>query len=251
MFFKCENISFKYSQNLILNNVSLELKKGQFTGLVGDNGSGKSTLMKVLSGIYEPFEGKISIYEEELNLQNRLKIGYIFQNPENQIVGVTVEEDVAFGLENIGYPEDLMVKRIDWALDITGLKDMRKRDPNTLSGGQKQRLAISSILAMNPEIIFMDEPTTMLDPVGRKEVYGVIKTLISMGKTIVIASHHSEDLNEVERIIALKKGNLVFDGNREEFYNKNVVINIEKPFEFRLKDHYNMDLKTLEKNLCQ
>jgi len=248
MFFGCKNIGFSYGDNEILKDISLEFKKGEFTGLVGDNGSGKSTLMKIISGIFTEFDGKVIFKDEELNEDSRIKVGYIFQNPENQIVGVTVEEDVAFGLENIGVEREEMIKRIKWALEVVGLKGLEKSDPNALSGGQKQRLAIASIVAMEPEVILMDEPTTMLDPVGRREVYKVIKKLVNLGKTIVIASHHSADLEEVSRIIALKQGKVHFDGSREEFY-KNHKFNIEYPIDFEVKKYTQKDYEELVKYL--
>ncbi|BBE29876.1 energy-coupling factor transporter ATP-binding protein EcfA1 [Tepiditoga spiralis] len=249
MILKCENINYNYGKRKVINNVSLGIKKGQFTGIVGDNGSGKSTLMKILSGILFDYNGKVFFENEELNEKNRIKIGYIFQNPENQIVGVTIEEDVAFGMENMGVPRKEMIKKIQWALSIVGMSGFEKRDPNTLSGGQKQRLAIASILAMDPEVIFMDEPTTMLDPVGRLEVYTVIKKLVELKKTVVIASHHSQDLRDVERIIALKNGKIIFDGNKNNFYKTN-KLNIEEPIEIRTKKILHMNYEELVNKLA-
>ncbi len=163
--------------------MNLEIEKGEFIGLVGYNGSGKSTLLKVMSGILQPYSGNVYFKDETLDEKNRIKIGYIFQNPENQIIGVTVEEDVAFGLENIGVPpREEMIDRINWALSIVNLKGLEHADPNTLSGGQKQRLAIASILVMEPEVILMDEPTSMLDPKGRNEIYNVIKKINKDGR---------------------------------------------------------------------
>lgn len=248
MFFGCKNIGFSYGENKILENINIEFEKGEFTGLVGDNGSGKSTLMKIISGIFTEYDGEVVFKGENLNEDTRIKVGYIFQNPENQIVGVTVEEDVAFGLENIGVEREEMLRRIKWALEVVGLKGLEKSDPNALSGGQKQRLAIASIVAMEPEIILMDEPTTMLDPVGRREVYKVIKRLVNLGKTIIIASHHSADLEDVSRIVALKDGKVHFDGTRDKFYN-NHDFNIEYPIEFEVKKKTDKDYGELVKYL--
>ncbi|MGM0641214.1 MAG: energy-coupling factor ABC transporter ATP-binding protein [Thermotogota bacterium] len=248
MFFGCKNINFSYGNTKILQNINIEFEKGEFTGLVGDNGSGKSTLMKIISGIFTEYDGEVFFKGENLDDKSRIKVGYIFQNPENQIVGVTVEEDVAFGLENIGVEREEMLKKIKWALEVVGLKGLEKSDPNALSGGQKQRLAIASIVAMEPEIILMDEPTTMLDPVGRREVYKVIKRLVNLGKTIIIASHHSDDLEDVSRIIALKEGKVHFDGTRDDFYKHN-DFNIEYPIEFEVKKHTNKDYEELVKYL--
>jgi len=241
-------MGFSYGENKILKDINIEFEKGEFTGLVGDNGSGKSTLMKIMSGIFTEYDGEVVFKEESLNEDTKIKVGYIFQNPENQIVGVTVEEDVAFGLENIGTEREEMLRRIKWALEVVGLKGLEKSDPNSLSGGQKQRLAIASIVAMDPEVILMDEPTTMLDPVGRREVYKVIKRLVNLGKTIIIASHHSADLEEVSRIVALKDGKVHFDGKRDEFY-KNHDFNIEYPIEFEIKKKINKNYDELVKYL--
>lgn len=250
MFFGCENLSFKYGNVEVLKNVNLEIEKGEFIGLVGYNGSGKSTLLKVMSGILQPYSGNVYFKDKTLDEKNRIKIGYIFQNPENQIIGVTVEEDVAFGLENIGVPREEMIDRINWALSIVNLKGLEHADPNTLSGGQKQRLAIASILVMEPEVILMDEPTSMLDPKGRNEIYNVIKKLIKMGETIIIASHQPSDLEEVDRIIALDKGEIIFDGLKEEFYSKN-IIDVELPFKTKIEKKLNLGFEKLVDELCQ
>lgn len=250
MFFGCEDISYFFGDKEVLKNISIDIKKGEFVGLVGDNGSGKSTFMKILSGIYEYKTGKVIFNDEVLNEKTKNKIGYVFQNPENQIVGVTVEEDVAFGMENTGVPRDEMKKKVEWALDIVGLNGKENTDPNTLSGGQKQRLAIASIVAMDPDVIFMDEPTTMLDPIGRREVYGVIKKLVEIGKTVIIASHHYQDLKEVNRIIALSDGKLIFNGDREKLYSKRVS-NVEIPFDITIKKEFKMSVQEMIDKLCR
>jgi energy-coupling factor transport system ATP-binding protein len=250
MFFGCKNLSFKYGDNEVLKNVNLEIEKGEFIGLVGYNGSGKSTLLKVMSGILQPYSGNVYFKNEPLDEKNRIKIGYIFQNPENQIIGVTVEEDVAFGLENIGVSREKMIERINRALSIVNLKGFEHADPNTLSGGQKQRLAIASILVMGPEVILMDEPTSMLDPKGRNEIYSVIKNLIKMGETIIIASHQPSDLEEVDRIIALDKGEIIFNGLKDEFYSKN-IIDVELPFKTKIEKKLNLGFEKLVDELCQ
>ncbi|HOB16089.1 MAG TPA: ATP-binding cassette domain-containing protein [Defluviitoga sp.] len=250
MFFGCKNLSFKYGENEVLKNININIEKGEFIGLVGYNGSGKSTLLKVMSGILQPYSGEVYFKNHALDEKNRRKIGYIFQNPENQIIGVTVEEDVAFGLENIGVPREKMIEKIEWALSTVNLKGLEHADPNTLSGGQKQRLAIASILVMEPEVILMDEPTSMLDPKGRNEIYNVIKKLIEMGETIVIASHQPSDLEDVTRIIALDKGDIIFDGPKEEFYSKN-IIEVELPFRTKIKKELNLGFEKLVDELCR
>ena len=250
MFFGCENLNFEYADQKILKDLTLNFNKGEFVGLVGDNGSGKSTLMKVLSGILLPQSGKVLFDDTVMSPKNKQYVGYIFQNPENQIVGVTVEEDVAFGLENIGIQRESMIELISWALDVVGLSKYAKADPNTLSGGQKQRLAIAAIVAMKPEIILMDEPTTMLDPIGRSEVYEVIKKLVSLKKTIIIASHHSDDLSWVNRIIGLKEGKIIFDGSRDSFYSSGKLA-VEVPFDIKLKKNFNKSFEQMVDHLCQ
>ncbi|MDY6894289.1 MAG: ATP-binding cassette domain-containing protein [Thermotogota bacterium] len=250
MFFGCKNLSFSYYEKKVLTNINLDVKKGEFIGLVGSNGSGKSTLLKLLCGILSPQEGEVIIKDQKLDESNRIKVGYIFQNPENQIIGVTVEEDVAFGLENIGVPREKMLEKIEWALSTVGLEGLNHADPNALSGGQKQRLATASILAMEPEIILMDEPTSMLDPKGRNEIYKVIRNLREIGETIIIASHHSSDLEHVDKIIALNDGEIVFEGDKNQFY-KNNVIQSELPFNEKIKREFNTDLKELVDEICR
>jgi len=250
MFFGCKNLSFSYYEKKVLTNINLDVKKGEFIGLVGSNGSGKSTLLKLLCGILSPQEGEVIIKDQKLDESNRMNVGYIFQNPENQIIGVTVEEDVAFGLENIGVPREKMLEKIEWALSTVGLEGLNHADPNALSGGQKQRLAIASILAMEPEIILMDEPTSMLDPKGRNEIYKVIHNLRKIGETIIIASHHSSDLEHVDKIIALNDGEIVYEGEKDQFYQNN-VIQSELPFNEKIKRVFNTDLKKLVDEICQ
>jgi energy-coupling factor transport system ATP-binding protein len=250
MFFGCKNLSFSYYEKKVLTNINLDVKKGEFIGLVGSNGSGKSTLLKLLCGILSPQEGEVIIKDQKLDEHNRIKVGYIFQNPENQIIGVTVEEDVAFGLENIGVPREKMLERIEWALSTVGLEGLNHADPNALSGGQKQRLAIASILAMEPEIILMDEPTSMLDPKGRNEIYKVIHNLREIGETIIIATHHSSDLEHVDKIIALNDGEIVYEGDKDQFY-KNNVIQSELPFNEKINRYFHTDLKKLVDELCR
>jgi len=250
MFFGCKNLSFNYYEKKVLTNINLDVKKGEFIGLVGSNGSGKSTLLKLLCGILSPQEGEVIIKDQKLDERNRIKVGYIFQNPENQIIGVTVEEDVAFGLENIGVPREKMLERIEWALSTVGLEGLNHADPNALSGGQKQRLATASILAMDPEIILMDEPTSMLDPKGRNEIYKVIRNLREIGETIIIASHHSSDLEHVDKIIALNDGEIVYEGDKDQFY-KNNVIQSELPFNEKINRQFHTDLKKLVDEICR
>ncbi|KLO21261.1 ABC transporter [Marinitoga sp. 1197] len=254
-----KNITFNYKDKNIFDNLNLILKSKIPIGLVGDNGSGKSTLLRILCGILTPDNGEFFLYNKKINFYDessllflKKNVGYIFQNPENQIVGVTVEEDIAFGLENLGLERNEIKKRINWALSVTDLLGLEKKDPNTLSGGQKQRLAIASMIAMQPNFILMDEPTTMLDPEGRDEIYKVIKNLINIGKTVIIASHHAKDLQFVEKIIALDKGKVVFYDSRDKFYqwSENKKFNVEIPFENIVKKYTGKSIKDLERNIC-
>ncbi|SHE49829.1 energy-coupling factor transport system ATP-binding protein [Marinitoga hydrogenitolerans DSM 16785] len=256
---EAKNIDFNYKEKRIFNNLNIILESKIPIGLVGSNGSGKSTLLRLLCGILSPQNGEIFLYGKKINFNNvnsllylKKHVGYIFQNPENQIVGVTVEEDIAFGLENLGLDRNEIKKRINWALNVTDLIGLEKKDPNTLSGGQKQRLAIASMIAMQPDFILMDEPTTMLDPEGREEIYKVIKNLINIGKTIIIASHHAKDLRFVEKIIALDSGKIMFYDQRKKFYNwsENKRFNVEIPFENIVKKYTGKSLKELERNIC-
>ncbi|GAB6188428.1 energy-coupling factor transporter ATPase [Marinitoga arctica] len=256
---EAKNIFFDYNNKNIFNNISLSFKKNIPIGLVGSNGSGKSTLLRLLCGILTPKNGQIYLYNDLIDFKNeksllflKKHVGYIFQNPENQIVGVTVEEDIAFGLENLGLDRNEMKRRINWALNVTDLIGLEKKDPNTLSGGQKQRLAIASMLAMQPDFILMDEPTTMLDPEGREEIYKVIKNLINIGKTIIIASHHANDLRFVDKILALDNGKIVFYDDKEKFYewSENKKFNVEIPFEKIVKKYTGKSLENLERNIC-
>ncbi|WGS65272.1 energy-coupling factor ABC transporter ATP-binding protein [Marinitoga aeolica] len=255
-----KKINFSYNEKCIFNNLNIYFENKIPIGIVGSNGSGKSTLLRLLSGILSPDSGEVYLYNKKINFHDnesilflKKHVGYIFQNPENQIVGVTVEEDIAFGLENLGLDRNEMKKRINWALNVTDLIGLEKKDPNTLSGGQKQRLAIASMLAMQPDFILMDEPTTMLDPEGREEIYKVIKNLITIGKTIIIASHHAKDLQFVEKIVALDSGKIVFYDNRDKFYHwsENKNFNVEIPFENIVKKYTGKSIKDLERNICQ
>lgn len=257
---KAKNIFFGYNEKIIFNDFSLEINSKKPIGLVGSNGSGKSTLLRLLCGILTPQKGDIYLFNKKINFKNpdsllflKKHIGYIFQNPENQIVGVTVEEDIAFGLENLGLDRVEMKKRINWALEVTDLLGLEKKDPNTLSGGQKQRLAIASMIAMKPDFILMDEPTTMLDPEGRDDIYKVIKNLINIDKGIIIASHHANDLELVDKIIALHKGKILFYDNKEHFYDwsENKKFNVEIPFDKIVKKYTGKNFSDLERSICQ
>ena len=181
---KFENVFFKYSNSTknVLENINLNIRKGSWTSILGENGSGKSTLMKLLYGQHKPTDGKILVngneYTEEVYDEIRNGIAVVFQNPDNQFVGATVEEDIAFGLENRNIPSELMDSIIEKSLEAVDMLEYRKYEPVSLSGGQKQRVAIASALALNPQILILDEATSMLDPKARKSILQYIKKLI-------------------------------------------------------------------------
>ncbi len=209
-----ENVSFYYSDLKAIDNLSLTIHKGSFVAIVGRNGCGKSTLAKLMNAIFLPNEGKIfvdGLDTVENPLAVKRKVGMVFQNPDNQIVALTVEEDVAFGLENIGYPSEKMQSRIDWALDVVGLGGFQKRSTDSLSGGQKQRLAIAGIFALNPDYIVLDEPTSMLDPEGRNEVLNVVKDLRN-SKTIIYITHNLDEILSADMVVVMDDGKIVTHG---------------------------------------
>ena len=193
-------------------------------GLVGSNGSGKSTLAKHLNALLIAEEGDVfvdglSVRDIKKIPEIRQKVGMVFQNPDNQIVATIVEDDVAFGPENLGLSPEEITERVEWALDRTGLNEYRLRSPSTLSGGQRQRLAIASVLAMRPQHIVFDEPTSMLDPVGRDEVLSVMDILrADLGISIIHITHHMEELLHSSLVVALDKGEVVFSGPPLEFF---------------------------------
>ncbi|MDR0904311.1 MAG: energy-coupling factor transporter ATPase [Ruminococcus sp.] len=210
----------------VLEHINLNIKKGEFVAILGHNGSGKSTLAKLCNAILTPSSGVVLSYgfdtSDEQNLFDiRKKIGMVFQNPDNQLVATVVEEDVAFGLENIGVPTDEMRKRVDEALRAVDMYEYREHAPHKLSGGQKQRVAIAGIIAMKPECIVLDEPTAMLDPRGRNEVMNTIRMLNrDYGITIVLITHYMEEAAEADRIIVIDGGAVMLDGKPEDVFSQ-------------------------------
>ncbi len=222
-FIEVKNVTFKYDfddpyENAVLENFSLNIKKGSFTVILGHNGSGKSTLAKLLNGLNKPDLGEILVEgittEDEKNeFEIRRKVGMVFQNPDNQIVCSIVEEDVAFGPENLGVPPKEIRKRVDDALEAVGMTEFKYAAPHRLSGGQKQRVALAGILAMEPRCIVLDEPTAMLDPMGRKEVISTITRLNKeKGITVILITHFMEEAENADRVIVMNKGKIVADG---------------------------------------
>lgn len=230
-----KNLSFKYdtedeNAKQIIKNVSLDIHEGEFIALLGHNGSGKSTLAKLINGLLIPQEGDVLV--EGLNTRSdddiwaiRADAGMVFQNPDNQLVATVVEDEVAFGPENLGIAPENIRKRVDDSLRIVGMSEFKKHAPHLLSGGQKQRVAIAGILAMSPKYIILDEPTAMLDPSGRKEV---IDTLIRLNreenKTIILITHYMEEAALSDRLVIMEDGEIVLKGQpREVFSNVDAI----------------------------
>ncbi len=239
---KTENLSFSYDDgneidNLVkklkppaLDGVSVSIKKGEYIAVLGHNGSGKSTFAKLLNMILEPVSGKIYIYGRDITSDDfteddmfdlRSKIGMVFQNPDNQLVATVVEEDVAFGPENLGLPREEIRKRVDEALETVGMTEYAHHAPHKLSGGQKQRIAIAGIIAMKPDVIILDEATAMLDPIGRREVLDIIEKLNREENiTIINITHYMEEAARADRVIVINDGKLILDGTAKEIFSK-------------------------------
>lgn len=226
---KVENVSYDYrrfeEEKLpAVRGVSFEIEEGEFVVIGGANGSGKSTLAKMLNGLLKPTCGKIEVLgmdvsDEEKVFEIRRNVGIVFQNPDNQTVASIVEDDVAFGPENLGVPREEIVRRVQWALKAVGMEEYAKSTPFKMSGGQKQRIAIAGILAMKPKIIVLDEATSMLDPNGRKEVMSVLKKLNEEeNMTVIHITHHMEEAADADRILVMDGGKLVMDGAPREVF---------------------------------
>ena len=209
-----------------LKGIDLEVKKGQFIAVIGPNGCGKSTFAKHINALLIPSEGSVFVEQIDTKDQTRVwdirqKAGMVFQNPDNQIIASVVEEDVAFGPENIGVPTEEIWKRVDNALALTGMTAYREKSPNKLSGGQKQRVAIAGVMAMKPECIVLDEPTAMLDPEGRKEVMAAMKELNrEQGVTIILITHYMEEIVDADMIFVLEDGRVFMSGKPEYIFTQ-------------------------------
>lgn len=228
-----KDMSFVYdiSGNLslcALKGISFTISRGEHVALIGSNGSGKSTLAKLLNGLIFPAEGDINVdgintRQKSKAYEIRKKVGIVFQNPDNQIVATIVEDDVAFGPENLGIVRDEMVERVDWALEKTGMIENRYRVVSKLSGGQKQRVAIAGVLAMKPSVIIFDESTSMLDPRGKRDILEIIHALKQEGITIIHITHSMEEVVDADKVIVLNKGRLKFMGTPKELFRSDEV----------------------------
>ena len=224
---KFENVHFTYpgDEHESLRGIDLEIEKGSFVAVLGHNGSGKSTLAKHLNAILVPTEGRLTVcgYDtaDEENLLNvRRNVGMVFQNPDNQIVANVVEDDVAFAPENLGVATEEIRARVDNALKQVGMYELRMHAPHLLSGGQKQRVAIAGVIAMEPGIIVLDEPTAMLDPQGRREVVSTVTRLCrEKGMTVILITHHMDECVGADRLIVMSGGRIVADGKPEEVFS--------------------------------
>ena len=210
----------------VFTDLSLQIEEGSFVAILGSNGCGKSTLAKHFNSILLPSGGKVYVYgldtsDEELLMRVRRNVGMVFQNPDNQIVANVVEEDVAFGPENLGIASPEIRNRVDRALKQVGMYEYREHAPHLLSGGQKQRIAIAGVIAMEPKCIVLDEPTAMLDPRGRREVMETIQRL-NQDKdiTVILITHHMDEAAQAQRVIVMSKGNVVADGKPEEVFSQ-------------------------------
>ena len=241
---EAKNLIFSYSDEpdalsgkiiAAVNNISIDIRRGSFTAIIGHNGSGKSTLAKLLSGVFLPTGGSVQVYrkgddkpldcsKEEDNFDIRKTIGMVFQNPDNQLVASIVEDDVAFAPENLGVEPSEIRKRVDDALETVGLTQFAGHDTHKLSGGQKQRVAIAGILAMNPECIIFDESTAMLDPQGRRDIIDTILELKNKGVTVVLITHYMNEAALADEIFVVHEGKIAFSGTPSEvFANKKML----------------------------
>ena len=230
------DVSYRYESDsetplpLAIKNVDIDIKKGEFVAILGHNGSGKSTLAKLSNAIILPESGKVFVNgmdtaDENLEYDIRQTVGVVFQNPDNQIVATIVEEDVAFGPENLGIPPKEIRTRVDNALKAVGMYEYRLHEPHKLSGGQKQRVAIAGIMAMQTDCIVLDEPTAMLDPKGREEVINSMLYLNKeMGITVVLITHYMDEAVKADRVIVMDSGNVVLDGTPAEVFAKEEII---------------------------
>ncbi len=243
-FLSFNNVAFQYREDTpwVLRDVSLDVKPNEWVAIIGHNGSGKSTIAKLMNGLLFPQQGKVVVdgveLAEETIWEIRKKVGMVFQNPDNQFVGTTVKDDVAFGLENHGVPREEMVKRINHSLETVGMSSYENQEPHRLSGGQKQRVAIASVLAVSPDLIIFDEATAMLDPKGRREIMNTVSHLRSERDVSIITITH--DLNEVamaDRVIVMNEGEVWREGTPRDIFSMQEElkgIGLDAPFVTKL-----------------
>lgn len=229
-----QNVSYDYvsgnTTNRGVSEINLDIERGSFVVFIGHNGSGKSTLAKLLNGFFVPDQGKVLVNDidtadEEKTFEIRSKVGMVFQNPDNQMVASIIEDDLAFGPENLGVKREEIKERIDWALKTVNMEEYRNRTPNRLSGGQKQRIAIAAILVMKPEVLILDESTAMLDPKGRDEVMDtVLKLNREEGMTVILITHYMEEAIRADKVAVMNEGRIVLAGKPKEVFEKVDII---------------------------
>ena len=240
-----KNLSFRYKESqeyYDVKDITFHVKRGEWLSIVGHNGSGKSTTVRLIDGLLEAESGEIVIDGQRLTEENvwniRRQIGMVFQNPDNQFVGATVEDDVAFGLENQGLSRQEMQKRVEEALDLVGMLDFKKREPARLSGGQKQRVAIAGVVALRPAILILDEATSMLDPEGRRELIETVKGIRKdYDMTVISITHDLEEVAMSDRVLVMKKGSIESTNSPRELFSRNDLdqIGLDDPFANQLK----------------
>ena len=240
-----KNLSFRYKESqeyYDVKGITFHVKRGEWLSIVGHNGSGKSTTVRLIDGLLEAESGEIVIDDQRLTEENvwniRRQIGMVFQNPDNQFVGATVEDDVAFGLENQGLSRQEMQKRVEEALDLVGMLDFKKREPARLSGGQKQRVAIAGVVALRPAILILDEATSMLDPEGRRELIETVKGIRKdYDMTVISITHDLEEVAMSDRVLVMKKGSIESTNSPRELFSRNDLdqIGLDDPFANQLK----------------
>ncbi|MBM7656525.1 energy-coupling factor ABC transporter ATP-binding protein [Neobacillus cucumis] len=253
-----KGVSFQYDnqERYALKNVSFDIYEGEWLAIVGHNGSGKSTMAKLLNGLQFPQEGEITIDDLKLNEETiwdvRKKIGMVFQNPDNQFVGTTVQDDVAFGLENNGVPREEMVQRVEDSLSKVKMDQFLYQEPHHLSGGQKQRVAIAGVLALRPSIIILDEATSMLDPRGREEVLETVRLLKQeKSLTVISITHDLEEAAKADRIIVMNRGEVYREGTPEEIFTMDeqlIQLGLDIPFSVKLSKAFRQNGMKLSKH---
>lgn len=240
-----KNLSYRYdhnSEDYILKDVSFHVKQGEWLSIVGHNGSGKSTTVRLIDGLLEAESGDIIISGDKLTADNvwekRRQIGMVFQNPDNQFVGATVEDDVAFGLENQGMNYPTMVKRVHEALELVGMQNFKEREPARLSGGQKQRVAIAGVVALQPDIIILDEATSMLDPEGRLELIRTVKDIKDKNHlTVISITHDLDEISLSDRVLVMKNGQVESTATPRELFSRPDLedLGLDQPFVNQVK----------------
>lgn len=241
-----QHLKYKYdhhADDYILKDVTFHVKQGEWLSIVGHNGSGKSTTIRLIDGLLEAESGEIIIDGDKLTLENvwekRQHIGMVFQNPDNQFVGATVEDDVAFGLENQGMDYQIMFDRVQEALDIVGMQDFKEREPARLSGGQKQRVAIAGVVALRPDIIILDEATSMLDPEGRLELIQTVKKIKDRhGMTVISITHDLDEVALSDRVLVMKEGQVESTSTPSELFSRVDLedLGLDEPFTNQVKE---------------